>query len=874
MALMFSGVLTVAVVFVSLMQFRGIFNRELHKLYDRYGTFDLQLPEADEETINRITGGEASVFGYIFSLGKIGITGAGFEPYTYGYADDPHGLMHIPLENGIMPVNDGEIAIDRGVLNNWNWSGTLGDSITLDNRSYLVVGIIDECYGKNRAGSELWEANAEITCPIPLIYVAPPESEEQAAYKITLAGGFVDDQREFEMYDELLHTEYGGQEFGCSLQYKGDLVHMVSRMDEFRLDVRWALILSGIAVQIAALSMFSVLRGVFIERQGFIGSLRRTGMSRKHIRGMYALECALFIPAQMIAGIVLGVLGYAAINAYRVSILGESGYSAFTSDTFVTSNTPNPFALAVMFGTAVTILAYLLTAATTIYKSRKNISRGKPRTLRSSFSALFRQRGVTAIQIVSLSLIGFGVMLGYTYYTRDGKEMLNYLKYDFPVSYNVGKDGLFDMKEDGIAEYYSCGFPSPPSIQTYEGKNEEFILADNNYRSGMDDDTVDQFAGAAASGELKQTFVISDDENNSYPDKIIFREPEIEALVKFSGGEYKDFFEDGRLGSKHLYRLATKLANAAMIEQLSEYVVDGEINVAALNSGSEIVIVTDRNNAPYAVGETLRIGSAVSNDAWGIGGVVETNVRVGAIAVLPDDADKILRYAVKSGSRFNTLTTAEGANANGFHNAVYTELFAKEDIDGGLIPASSEAKLTSYRELKRREFLENAAEYGGLIMLFTLMSLLGFSAYFSGIGIKIRQRSYEISALRAVGTPLKRIKAKLLADGLAIPIIAALLSGAGIFAMQKITETAYGKLTLMLSPDFYGAEDPYVLQTEIIDRFFLEKQLWSVPIVKPLLVILLVMSVVTVILTTISLKKFKRNIASGLNSGRTRPDGR
>lgn len=857
-AVMFSGVLTVAVVFAALMQLRGVFNRELHKLYDEYGMFDLQLPEASEETIARfVDENEAPEFGYVYALGKAGI---GALEYTLGYADDPRGLMHIPLESGVMPSNNGEAAIDRSVLNNLNWAGTLGDTITLGTEAYTVVGIIDESYGRNRAGSELWNANIESEFPIPLIYVAPSKAAEPL-YKITLASGIISGAEECEKATEALFDEYGGQEYGWSVQYRELLVHIVRNMDTFRLDTRWILILSGVAAMIAVLSVFSVLRSVFIERRGFVEILRRIGTSKKNLRLMYAVELLCLSAAQAIIGAALGALGSAAVEGFRVGVLGECGFSAFTTDILVTSNTASPLLVSAVFGILIISAAYLLTIITAAAGCRKIKKSKKPRSLRGSFSAVFRQRGVSAIQTISLALIGFGVMTGYMYYTRDGKEMLNYLKFDFPVSYRIGRNGDFDMKEDGIAEYYTCGSPAEYTIQTYEGENEQFVLADDNYKLGLRDGDVEQFANVTACGELSQTFVISDSENADYPDSIIFREPEIEALVQFSSDKYKDFFAEGKLGTKHLYRLSTLLANPETIEKLSEYVVSGEINAARLDEGLEIIIVTG-GGCPFDVGETLRIGSAMKNDSSGIGDVSETEVVVGAVVNLPKNADKMLRYAAKGDGRCNLLTTAKGAAANGFHNAVYTELFAGEDIDGGLIPSSAGARLISYRELKRREFLENASEYGGLIMLFALMSLLGFSAYFSGIGIKVRQRSYEISTLRAVGTPLKTIRAKLLADGLAIPLLSTAAAGGGVFALQRFSESKYNKLGQIYSSD--------INEGEFINKYFLNKQIWSVPTAKPLLAILLVMCAVTAILTMLSLKKFKRDIANDLNSGRTK----
>ena len=385
----------------------------------------------------------------------------------------------------------------------------------------------------------------------------------------------------------------------------------------------------------------------------------------------------------------------------------------------------------------------------------------------------------------------------------------------------------------------------------------------------MNDSDVEQFDDITAVGALDQTFVISETENPNYPDKIVFSEPEIDALVMFSADAYKNFFADGNLGTKQLYRLHTMLVNSGTIEKLSDYVVSGEINISALNSGSEMLIITDRASVPYNVGETLKIGSVMRNNAIGIDDVVETNVKIGAVVSLPKDADKLLKYAASDG-HFNLLTTAAGARANGLHNAVYTELFAHEDIDGGLIPTSAGARLTSYSELKRREFLENAAESGGLIMLFTLMSLLGFSAYFSGIGIKIRQRAYEISILRSVGTPLKKIRAKLILDGLVIPFISTAAAGGGVFAVQKITENAYAKLELLHTPEYSKLENLYELKGEVIEKFFLENRLWTVPTAVPLVIIFLITAMVTTLLTLSALRKFKGDIASDLNFGRTR----
>ena len=68
----------------------------------------------------------------------------------------------------------------------------------------------------------------------------------------------------------------------------------------------------------------------------------------------------------------------------------------------------------------------------------------------------------------------------------------------------------------------------------------------------------------------------------------------------------------------------------------------------------------------------------------------------------------------------------------------------------------------SYKELKHEQFIAKATQYGGMALLIVLMALLGFSAYFNGIIMKIQLKSYQISVLRAVGTDMKRIRVNFL----------------------------------------------------------------------------------------------------------------
>lgn len=80
-----------------------------------------------------------------------------------------------------MPKTADEISADKGALNRLFRVGKCGDTITINEKTYTVVGIIDEKYGLDRAGSEFndFDLNEIKNSPykIPLIFVGKCSGE-------------------------------------------------------------------------------------------------------------------------------------------------------------------------------------------------------------------------------------------------------------------------------------------------------------------------------------------------------------------------------------------------------------------------------------------------------------------------------------------------------------------------------------------------------------------------------------------------------------------------------------------------------------------------------------------------------------------------
>ena len=121
---------------------------------------------------------------------------------------------------------------------------------------------------------------------------------------------------------------------------------------------------------------------------------------------------------------------------------------------------------------------------------------------------------------------------------------------------------------------------------------------------------------------------------------------------------------------------------------------------------------------------------------------------------------------------------------------------------------------------------------------------------------------------------IKRIRRNLILSGLKIPVVACSISFVIVSGVQKLMSNKYAELLAVNAPDEYGVtyfdENTIERSKELISDYFLDNQLWSVSIIKPLIVIFIIMCVITTILTIATLAKFKGNIADDLSKERRR----
>lgn len=881
-ALLFSAVLLTVVVLNALLIFRTEFARSLYGSYFREGRFDCKYDNISEELFAEMQEDSEIILGWEDIIDT--------STYTIGALNDPHNLCNIEFEVGRMPEKSGEIAIAREVADRMYWLGDVGDSIEIpmngDNKVFTVVGIIGEKYSQ-RSGSEV--SAFQHTYGIPLIFISPEEaSEYELIYRNAMTRLKISDIELYDMfYDDMYsssnsdkrsalfetYDKYNSGQNTTQINVRGYILFGVVYEKSENTDLRLLYILATLAMITAVLSVYAVLRQVFSERKKNLNLLSRIGMSQKRIIAMLGLECACFIILQALIGIAVGIGVYFAIFNYQVSVMEMPAFSAFIGDLFVKAKTPNPFMLAAVFGAVVLLISYVLCVVQTF--SQKDKSKVRPKTsanLGGYILKIFSQRTVTVIQTIALTVILCATMLGYMYYTDSGKDTPVERVYTERITYEIA-GGRLDMEVDNIAEYYSASPPSILGIQSHGNYSETFTTADPLFNAGVNDEVMNKLVDAFAFGDLRQTLLVFDSPHEKYENKIGFSsENEREILMMNVKEPFKNFFEVDGFGTKSLYRCETKMVSKNVINALIPFVTAGKIDIDKIKSGEEIIAVQTEDT--FSPGETFEMASVLNGGDTMIGEISTQNVVVGATVTLPDDLDNLLEYILQNDNSYYFLTTAGGAEALGLHNAAYTEIFSQEPIDSSLIPANAAMTLVSYSQLKHDQFIKKATEYGGIVLLIVLMALLGFSAYFNGIIMKIRLKSYQISVLRAIGTDMKRIRRGFFVDNLKIPLFSGAISFIFMKLIQAISYGGYQKLLAYyyeiiekMGGLVYTVTDDAIKELKI--RYFIEKLFWVVPLEIPLLIVLGVMCCLTLLLTILALKKStKAAITSTLNQRR------
>lgn len=127
-----------------------------------YGDWQYYI-ETDRETFQSVQSGEQGD-GYVLEkCGRMEIRDAVEEPFVIFFicADDIYRQMaHRDLIEGTYPEGENEIAADQFVLSNLGFSGNPGDSLYINEREYIVTGILESEWAASASEMEIFVSDS------------------------------------------------------------------------------------------------------------------------------------------------------------------------------------------------------------------------------------------------------------------------------------------------------------------------------------------------------------------------------------------------------------------------------------------------------------------------------------------------------------------------------------------------------------------------------------------------------------------------------------------------------------------------------------------------------------------------------------------
>ena len=113
----------------------------------------------DTEIFETVSGGEENAGYCLEQCGKKEIRDVQAEPYQiyFSYTDDTYRqLAHREIVDGIYPQEENEIAADRYTLGNLGFSGEIGDTLQLNEKDYILTGIIKSAWAPDSDEMEIF----------------------------------------------------------------------------------------------------------------------------------------------------------------------------------------------------------------------------------------------------------------------------------------------------------------------------------------------------------------------------------------------------------------------------------------------------------------------------------------------------------------------------------------------------------------------------------------------------------------------------------------------------------------------------------------------------------------------------------------------
>lgn len=279
-----------------------------------YGDWQYYI-ETDRETFQSVQSGEQGD-GYVLEkCGRMEIRDAVEEPFVIFFicADDIYRQMaHRDLIDGTYPEGENEIAADQFVLSNLGFSGNPGDSLYINEREYIVTGILESEWAASASEMEIFVSDSFVgSGSQTFLYLSFDEDEKLYKQLDAFQRQYHISSESVEENDEVIQY-LGGEKPDCIwdivkfglTEEDGNFTYII-----LKLQSDYNLAYNGMIFLLCLFSLFvvySVFNISVAKRISEYGILQTLGISEGRIGGTLVLELWILFIVGYPLGCLLG----------------------------------------------------------------------------------------------------------------------------------------------------------------------------------------------------------------------------------------------------------------------------------------------------------------------------------------------------------------------------------------------------------------------------------------------------------------------------------------------------------------------------------------------------------------------------------------
>ena len=598
---------------------------QYNKILSDYGDYDFLMYDVTDEDYRKLSDSD-----YVQKVGKVYRIGTAVYndvAVSYGVVDSyASDMLSINLTDGRYPEKVNEIIVSKEYLTKIGLPSIVGNTISIDLSSnsdkevsgeFEIVGIFDKYRYINGSKELKWiyqEGEDSADYAYPDIYLSNNADSNSSTFgffknAVVFKVKITKETDDADIYNEI---QNGSGELGFLNKYFNDKAHLChnSRLINDRV-LDWSSddlnsantmgynhvaaritngtvkkdfltivilpLLSMAIITIGISSVISSMKTSVYDRKERFYTLSILGMSTKQMISCMSLEILIWA----LVGTFLGLISGHCIYTITLTVLKDFP-SAANANRFISAITlsPYPFIALFIFLYIVLGIAFVIRSIKEKNKTRYNKRKHKIHGSISAINYLHKsdivmKRNSIFSKIIIITL-SFSVIMSYIYVKECQKNEITYQNYDYPY-------GNYYAERD----YYQCRTDDYFENHHESGISPQYIERIDKY------DCVNGIYASIINCSSKLVY----DEDDPISTKLNKHINEIIQKGRYSPDDV-DYASDVEILSKIGYKVNEQLFCTPTIgisddylEELTQYVILGEIDIQKIKSGDEVILL-------------------------------------------------------------------------------------------------------------------------------------------------------------------------------------------------------------------------------------------------------------------------------------------